>query len=184
MTRKLVESTFMSLNGIVSNPQNWGSPYWDDQHFNYAKKLLAPAESLLLGRETYEIFAASWPTFSDSFPEYLEYASKLNSMPKHVASRTLTEATWNSTIIEGDVVSAVKELKAQDGGDILKFGTGILDIPLIENKLVDEYHFWIFPVMVKDGARLFDSLDTMHLDLIETTRFDSGIMVMTYTNKP
>ena len=138
--RKLVESTFMTLDGVISNPQEWSPPFWDDEHSAYAEKLLAPADAMLLGRATYENFAASWPGRPG------EFADKVNSMPKHVASRTLSETTWNASLIEGDAAAGIAALKEQDGGDLIKYGTGELDRALIEHKLVDEFHFWVFPV--------------------------------------
>jgi dihydrofolate reductase len=174
--RKLVESTFMTLDGVISRPQDWSPPYWDDEHVAYAEKLLEPADALLLGRDTYEVFAASWPEREG------EYAARLNAMPKHVASRTLTETTWNASLIEGDVAEGVAALKAQDGGDILKYGTGELDKALAARQLVDEFHFWVFPVVAGQGDRLFDGLDLTTLKLVETTRFASGIVVLVYAH--
>ena len=104
-------------------------------------------------------------------------------MPKHVASRTLTEATWNATIIEGDVAEAVALLKDEDGDDLLKFGTGELDRALLEHGLLDELHFWIFPVLAGSGQRLIDGIDVTHLELIDSARFGSGIVVNTYAPK-
>ena len=174
--RKLVESTFMTLDGVISRPQDWGPPYWDDEHTGYTEKLLTPADALLLGRDTYEVFAASWPGRPG------EYADKINSMPKHVASRTLTETTWNASLIEGDVAEAIAALKEQDGGDIVKYGTGELDRALVENQLVDEFHFWLFPVVAGKGDRLFDGLDLTSLKLVDTSRFESGIVVLVYSH--
>ena len=174
--RKLVESTFMTLDGVISRPQDWSPPYWDDEHTAYAGKLLDPADALLLGRDTYEGFAAAWPGRPG------EYADKINSMPKHVASRTLTETTWNASLIEGDVAEAVAALKDQDGGDIVKYGTGELDRALVESQLVDEFHFWVFPVVVGKGDRLFDGLDLTSLKLVDTSRFESGIVVLVYSH--
>lgn len=99
-------------------------------------------------------------------------------MPKHVASRTLTEATWNASIIEGDVAEAVTTLKQESGRDILKFGTGELDRTLLEHRLLDELHLWVFPVVAGKGQRLLDGLvDNVHLELVDTTVLDSGIVV-------
>jgi dihydrofolate reductase len=174
--RKLVESTFMTLDGVISNPQEWGPPYWDEEHSGYAQKLLEPADALLLGRDTYEGFAVAWP------PRSGDMADKINAMPKHVASRTLTETTWNASLIEGDVAEGVAALKAQGGGDILKYGTGELDKALVEHRLVDEFHFWVFPVVAGQGARLFDGLDLTTLKLLDTSRFASGIVVLVYSH--
>jgi dihydrofolate reductase len=176
--RKLVESTFVTLDGVISDPQVWGSPYWDDEHAGYARKLLFAADALLLGRSTYEGFAQAWPLRSGD-----EYTDRINAMPKHVASRTLSEPTWNATLIEGDVAEEVLALKKQAGAGILKFGTGELDRTLIANGLVDELHLWIFPVLAGRGRRLIEGIETTHLRLVETTPFSSGIVVNTYAPK-
>lgn len=175
MPRKLIESTFVTLDGVIENPQDWSSPYWNDEHANYANRLLERADALLLGRRTYDGFASAWPTRSGD-----PYTDKMNAMPKYVASRTLREAAWNATILEGDASAAVAALKAKPGKDLLKFGTGEFDLSLIEHKLIDEFHFWMFPVIVGGGQRLLDDIKPTHLKLVDSTRFDSGIVVLTY----
>jgi dihydrofolate reductase len=177
MTRKLVESTFVTLDGVISDPHLWGPPYWDGQHSAYATKLIEPADALLLGRVTYEVFAEAWPQRSGD-----PLTDKMNSMPKYVASHTLKDTKWNASVL-GDAAAAVAALKAQDGGDLLKYGTGELDRTLLEQQLVDEYHFWMFPVIAGGGQHLLDHVDTTHLQLVEATPFDSGIVVLTYTTK-
>jgi dihydrofolate reductase len=174
--RKLVESTFVTLDGVISEPQNWSPPYWDEEHAGYANKLLFDADALLLGRATYESFAEAWPARSGD-----DYTDRINNMPKHVASRTLSDAKWNATIIQGDVAEAVADLKQAPGENILKFGTGELDRTLLANGLLDELHFWVFPVLAGGGQRLIDGIETTHLKLVETTRFGSGIVVLTYS---
>lgn len=173
--RKLIESTFTTLDAVISDPQRWGPPYWDDEHSGYARALLFDADALLLGRATYEAFAQAWPTRPSD-----DYTDRINSLPKHVASRTLTRTTWNASVIEGDVAEAVAALKQQPGGNLLKFGTGALDRTLLDHKLVDEYHFWIFPLLAGTGERLFAGVDTTHLQLVDQTTFKSGIVVGVY----
>jgi dihydrofolate reductase len=175
--RKLVESTFMTLDGVISSPQEWGPPYWDDEHASYASKLLFAADGLLLGRLTYEGFVQAWPSRTG------ELADRINSLPKYVASNTLTEATWNATILEGNVAEEVAKLKQRPGENILKYGTGELDRTLMEHSLVDEFHFWLFPVAAGAGQRLFDGIDLTTLKLIDTTTFNSGIVVLRYAPK-
>jgi dihydrofolate reductase len=170
--RKLVESTFVTLDGVISDPQKWGPPYWDDEHAGYARRLLFGADALVLGRVTYEGFALVWPTRPSD-----EYTDRINSLPKHVASRTLKETTWNAAVIQGDVAEGIAALKEQPGGNLLKFGTGVLDRTMLEHKLVDEYHFWVFPVLAGSGERLFAGVDTTHLKLVNQTTFKSGIVV-------
>jgi dihydrofolate reductase len=157
---------------VIRDPQVWGPPYWDDEHAGYAAKLIGAADALLLGRATYEGFAQAWPSRTGGI------ADRINALPKYVASRTLTEATWNAEIISGDVAAAVARLKEGPGGDILKYGTGELDRTLIQHRLVDEFHFWLFPVLAGTGARLtIDGIDTTHLRLLDSTTFASGIVV-------
>jgi dihydrofolate reductase len=176
--RKLVESTFVTLDGVISDPQEWGPPYWNEEHANYANDMMFSADALLLGRETYEGFSQAWPARSGD-----EYTDRINSMPKYVASTTLKETTWNATLLGTDVPGEVAKLKEQPGQNILKFGTGELDRTLLEHGLVDEFHFWVFPVAVGGGDRLFDRFGTTHLNLLKTTTFSTGIDVHVYGPK-
>jgi dihydrofolate reductase len=177
--RKLVESTFTTLDGVISDPQNWGPPYWDDEHAGYAEQLVHASDTFLLGRETYEGFAAAWPSRAGD-----EFADRMNATPKIVASTTLPPgpADWNATVVR-DVAAEVARLKDQPGANILKFGTGELDRTLLEDGLLDELHLWVFPVAVGGGDRVFDRLGAAEFDLVDTTRFRSGIVVLTYAPK-
>ena len=176
--RKLVESTFVTLDGVISSPERWGSPFWNDEHANYAHDLLFGADALLLGRETYANFATAWPTRSGD-----DYTDRINGLPKYVASTTLQDATWNAEIVKGDVADEVAKLKDESGGNILKFGTGQLDDALLQRNLVDEFHFWLFPVVAGSGQRLFDGIGAPSLRLMDTTTFSTGIVVLSYTPK-
>jgi dihydrofolate reductase len=131
--RKLIESTFVTLDGVISEPADWGVPYWDDEHNHYAHDLLFAADTLLLGRVTYE------------------------GSPRRGRRDPATTTA--------------------------KFGTGELDHTLMRHGLVDEYHFWMFPVVAGSGQRLFDGIDTTHLKLVDTTKFTSGIVVFTLAPK-
>ncbi len=171
--RKLIESTFMTLNGVIDSPQRWSPPYWDDEPAAYSQSLMEGVEAQVLGRVTYETFAEAWSQRGgDPFTDHF------NAMPKYVASRTVTEWKWNAQPLEGDAADAVRRLKEQDGGDLIKYGTGSFSKTLLEHKLVDEYHFWIFPVLATE-KKLFDNLDVdiTHLELLGTTTFKSGIVV-------
>ncbi|GAA4585644.1 dihydrofolate reductase family protein [Planotetraspora phitsanulokensis] len=178
--RKLIESTFVTLDGVISSPEKWGSPYWDEEHAAYGDALFSSSDALLLGRVTYEAFAGVWPKMEQAGDED---AARMNALPKYVASRTLTEATWNATILEGDVAKEIARLKELPGQNILKYGTGELDRMLLEHKLVDEYHFWMFPAVAGSGQRLLDGIDTTHLTLVRTAPFASGIVVLVYEPK-
>jgi dihydrofolate reductase len=173
--RKLVESTFMTLDGVINDPQNWSGPYWDDEHAGYARGLLFSSDAMLLGRKTYEGFAQAWPQRAGDN----DFADRFNELPKFVASRSMPpgQAEWNATVLEGDAADAVAKLKDEDGQSIIKYGTGEFSKALLENKLVDEYHFWIFPEVMGSGDRLLDGFRTS-LELVDTTRFKSGIVVL------
>jgi dihydrofolate reductase len=175
---KLIESTFVTLDGVISSPERCGVPYWDDEHTGYASKLLFAADALLLGRATYEGFASAWPSRSNDDP----YTARINGMPKYVASTTLKHATWNATVLEGDVAAEVARLKDEDTR-LLKFGTGVLDRTLLAHGLVDELHLWTFPVVAGRGERLLDGLNATHFDLVDSVRFRSGIVVHVCTPK-
>nr|WP_240930010.1 dihydrofolate reductase family protein [Streptomyces coryli] len=127
---------------LIAAPEKFAAPYFGEEYTAYARELLFAADALLLGRKTYEIFAPVWPNMEEIEGEY---AVRMNTLPKYVASRTLTDAdlTWNATVINGDVAKEVARLKEQPGGNILKFGTGELSRTLLENKLVDELHLWM-----------------------------------------
>ncbi|MFI6499905.1 dihydrofolate reductase family protein [Nonomuraea typhae] len=176
--RKLIESTFITLDGVIDKLETWSIDYFDEEYGKYSNDLLTGASALLLGRETYEGFASYWPTAEESDGEY---AVTINKLPKYVASRTLTEAAWNATVIQGDVAEAVAELKKEDGGHILKFGTGELDRALLG--LVDEYHFWVHPVIAGSGQRVLDGVDTTHLEYVRSTPLPSGVIVHVYSPK-
>ena len=176
--RKLVESTFVTRDGVISAPQEWGPPYWDDEHVAYASKLLFVADALLLGRATYEGFAQAWPSRSGD-----PFTDRINAMPKFVASNTLQTASWNASVIRGDIATEVGKLKDQPGESLLKYGTGELDRTLMRHNLVDEFHFWLFPVFAGKGEHLFDGFDLTHLKLLDSTTFRSGIVVLVYGPK-
>ncbi|WP_112237454.1 dihydrofolate reductase family protein [Kribbella monticola] len=170
--RKLLESTFVTLDGVISDPHVYSPPYWDDEHTAYSVSLMEGVDAQVLGRRTYEGFAEAWSQRSgDPFTDHF------NAMPKYVASRTLTELTWNAQLLEGDAVEAVRRLKEQEGGTLIKYGTGEFSKALLDAKLVDEYHFWVFPVVAGSGDRLFDGQPLTHLELLGSTTFKSGIVV-------
>ena len=180
--RKLVEATHVSLGGEIGSPHVWAMDYLDNEHFNYANKLLFAADDLLLGRRTYEGLSVAYPamTGADGVPK--EFVDRMNSIPKHVASTTLQETTWNARVIPGDVAEYVAELKQQPGRDILKYGTGPLDATLMKHNLVDEFHLLLTPVAIGTGQHLFEDINNSpHLNLVDITRFTNGVVVLVYT---
>jgi dihydrofolate reductase len=175
--RKLVEATLVSLDGPVASPEEWALPYWDEENKNYAHAQLAEVDAFLLGRVTYEKFAAAWSQITSD-----GYFDTINRLPKFVASTTLRETAWNATLIEGDVAAEVARLKNQPGKTIMKYGTGQLDRTLVQHGLIDEFHFSLFPLVVGGSQRLFDGIDTsgLRLKLTDTKTFGNGIVQLTY----
>ena len=188
--RKVIVSEFVSLDGVIEDPGGAGEsdpggwlfrfdrgPEGDKFKFDE----LAAADALLLGRKTYEGFAAAWPQMQEQTGEY---GAWMNGYPKHLASTTLKEPLeWNnSTLIEGDVAEGVSKLKQQDGKDILIFGSGALVNTLTKHDLIDEYRLMVFPVVVGKGKRLFGGTEeTKAMKLVDTKRVGpDGIQILTY----
>jgi dihydrofolate reductase len=182
--RELMVTEFVSLDGVMEAPggepghphSGWTIDYHDDEQMKYKLDETLEAGSLLLGRVTYEGFAEAWP------PRGGEFADKMNSMPKHVVSSTLTDPEWaNTTVIDGDVQAEVAKLKEGDGGPILIAGSRTLLHSLIPTGLIDEIRLMIFPVAVGSGARVWpESPDKLTLELADTRRYDSGVVVNVY----
>jgi dihydrofolate reductase len=174
--RKLIETTHVALGGEI-DPLDWAFPYLDDEHLRYATGLLTEADALLLGRRTYEGLSAAYLAM-DSSP----FVDRMNSIPKFVASRTLTEATWNATVIPGDVAGFVADLKRQPGGSIVKYGNGPLDPVLMADNLIDEFHLLLTPVAAGSGQHLFEDVrGAPDLSLADVRRFASGVLLLIYT---
>ena len=177
--RRVIASEFVSLDGVIEDPR-WTFRFSSDDRDAYKFEELSAVDALLLGRVTYEGFAAAWPQMEE---ETGEYGAWMNGYPKHVVSTTLQEPLeWNnSTLIKGDVAEEVRRLKDQPGKDILIFGSGDLVNTLMGHDLIDEYRLMVFPVVVGSGKRLFaDGIDTKCLRLAESKTFDSGAVVLTY----
>jgi dihydrofolate reductase len=185
--RILAVNTFMSLDGVMQSPGGpdedptggftlggWGANYFDDEMLGQVAES-APYE-LLLGRGTYEIFAAHWPY--DEGP----IADQLNGIRKHVASTTLEQVEWNnSTLIHGDVAEYVAELKSQDGPEIQVHGSPGLIQTLLQHDLIDEFRLWIFPVVIGTGKRFFgDGTIPAGLKLVDSKVSKTGVTINTY----
>lgn len=183
--RKLIVSTYVTLDGIIQ-PLDWSaqssSPESMEERGTYARDLLFAADALLLGRETYEVFADVWPsrTATDEGPGEAGSVDRINSLPKYVASTTLKEPlAWNATLITGDVPTEVAKLKQQPGQAIVMYGCGHLARTLLEHDLIDEFRFWVYPVVRGSGTRLFGDGTRANLNLIETRTFSAGFAVLT-----
>ncbi len=182
---KLVEATHVTLGGEVGT-NDWAFPYLDEEHVQYNMKLLTEADALLLGRHTYEHLSVAYTKMAEQAPAHVpgDFISRMNSIPKFVATTTLTELTWNATTIDGDLASSVADLKRDAGQNLLKYGNGPLDATLMAHGLIDEFHLYLTPVAIGTGQHLFESIDSApHLRLLDIKRFDSGVITLVYAPK-
>jgi dihydrofolate reductase len=190
---RIVVSEFVSLDGVMEDPGGSEGTKHAGWTFRFDRgpegdrfKLdeVQAAEALLLGRVTYEGFAAAWPTIEDP----VGFAVKMNAMPKYVVSATLRddEATWNnSTVIRGDAPAELRRLKERLDGDLLVNGSASLVRMLAERDLVDEYRLMVFPIVLGSGKRLFDDLAASPtLSLVDTRTVGEGIVILTYRPAP
>ena len=183
--RRLIVSTYVTLDGVIQ-PLDWSAQNSSrsamEERGTYARDLLFGADALLLGRETYEIFADVWPTRSaaDDGPGEEGCVDRINGLPKYVASTTLKEPlAWNATLIKGDVPEEVARLKQQPGQAIVMYGCGELARTLLEHDLIDEFRFWVYPVVRGSGTRLFGGGTNADLNLVDTRVFGAGFAVLT-----
>jgi dihydrofolate reductase len=174
--RNLNARLFVTLDSVIEAPENWVKA--DDEMFAALEVDYEQSDALLLGRHTYETFAASWPERGSEVPN----ADWMNQTRKYVASSTLESPEWNnSAVIEGEVAEAVKRLKQEDGKDILVNGSGALVRTLIRDHLLDELRLLVHPVVVGSGIRLFgDESDPAELALAESHAYDNGVIGLTY----
>lgn len=188
--KKLVVSTFVTLDGTMQAPGGpeedptggfkyggWSANYWDEMMGQVMGELMAKPFDLLLGRKTYEIFAAYWPYAKDE-----PGAAQLNNAKKYVASRTLNKVEWNnSTLLKGDVTQEIRKLKQQASPDLWVQGSSNLIQTLLTNKLIDKYYLWIFPVVIGYGKRLFDKGSIpSDLKLMDSKTSTTGVIIATF----
>lgn len=189
--RKLMVTTFVSLDGVMQAPGGsdedrsggfehggWAVPHVDQQIIQLMTALTSRAGALLLGRKTYDMFAATWPLADADDP----IGAKMNSMRKYVVSRTLDATSWhNSRLLNGNVLDAVNELKQGEGGEIQVHGSGELIQTLVEHDLVDEFHLLVFPVLIGSGKRLFaEGTIPSGLKLVDSMTSNTGVLVSTH----
>jgi dihydrofolate reductase len=188
--RRLIVIEYASVDGVIQAPGHsqedveggfehggWSGPFMDD-HARYMREALTTMGALLLGRLTYEIWAAFWPTVTD--PGH-EIARMLNSVPKYVASRTLRSGSWPETTVIGDLAPGVDGLRREAGGDIVVMGSSEVVKALMAADLVDQYRLMIHPVVLGAGKRLFGDLAAPHsLRLSEARTTASGLATLSY----
>jgi dihydrofolate reductase len=191
--RRIIATQSLSLDGVAEDPgrvghyehRGWTVPYWNDEVARRHTEELFASDALLLGRVTYQEFAAIWPHRQpdEARPGLRSgdpFTDRMNSLPKFVASTTLqAPLEWNSTLLEGDAADAVADLKEQPGGGILIYGSGTLLNTLMVRKLIDEYRLLIYPVVLGRGKRLFrDGDGTMPLALRRSETSSTGVTML------
>jgi dihydrofolate reductase len=190
--RKLVVGSFLTLDGVMQAPGGpnedreggfghggWLVPYFDEKFGEIMTEWTKRAGAFLLGRKTYEIFAASWPKSTDPADEI---ATALNTRPKFVASRTLDKVTWNNShLLKGDVAEEVAKLKVQECGEIQVHGSSDLLQTLLKHNLIDTLRIWQFPVVVGTGKRLFgEGTIPGSFRLVDTQQIATGAVLHVY----
>lgn len=188
--RKLIVNTFLSLDGVMQAPGGpgednsggfalggWSVNYWDEQMGQVMGEVMGTPFDLVLGRRTYDIFAAHWPRATDD-----PAAAPLNNATKYVASRSRPALEWqNSVLIEGDAAEGVAALKRGDGPELQVHGSGNLLQTLLRHNLIDRYHLWVFPLVIGAGKRLFaDGTVPAGLKLVDSLVSSTGVTIGTY----
>jgi dihydrofolate reductase len=179
--RKIINSTYITLDGVVEGPHLW--PSFDrprDERFDAIQTHLALSCSILLmGRRTYDVFAPVWPTRSGD-----PLSDHINSMPKHVVSTTLKDPEWKNThVISGDVVDEITKLKQAPGKNIVQYGFGSVSRLLLEHDLLDELRLWFHPLILGTGKPddlLFGEAPAVGFELIDSTTLSDGIVILSY----
>jgi dihydrofolate reductase len=188
--RKLIVSTFLTLDGVMQAPGGpgeddrggfthggWSVNYWDEKMLQVMGEAMSTPFDLVLGRRTYDIFAAYWPHATDE-----QGAKPLNDATKYVASRSHPELTWStSVLIDGDAADGIAALKKEDGPELQVHGSGNLIQTLLRHSLVDQFRLWVFPLVIGSGKRLFaDGTIPSGLTLVNSTVSTTGVVIGTY----
>lgn len=188
--RKLIINTFVTLDGVMQAPGGpeedptsnfnfggWSFHYWDEVMGNFMDEFMSKPFELLLGRKTYEIFAAHWPYITND-----PVADKFNATKKYVASRTVNKLNWaNSILIKNDVENEIKKIKEQNGPELQVHGSSNLIKTLVNENLVDQFNIWTFPVTVGKGKQLFgEGVNASNLKLVDVKSSGTGVIIATY----
>ena len=173
--RKIIESTLVSLDGVIEDPAAWVGDYLDDEFEKGALERLLESDAMLMGRRTYEMLARDWATRAGDF------ANRINSIRKYVFSSTLEKTDWNnSTLVRHDIVGEVSKLKEQAAPDLAIYGHGRLAQTLLKRGLLDEVRLSVFPLFVGSGKLLFREGEKTRLRLIGATSLPTGVVVVRY----
>jgi dihydrofolate reductase len=175
---RLVATEYVSLDGVFEEPGHWSGPWFNNEAGQFKWDELQATDALLLGRKTYEGFAAAWPRMEGTG----DFGVKMNTMPKYVVSTTLDKAEWaGSKLIKGNVEDEVRKLKNQPGKDLLLSGSAQLFNAMMAADLIDLYRLMLHPVVLGKGKRLFTGeANKKALELTETKTFSTGIIVLEY----
>ncbi|MBC6991033.1 dihydrofolate reductase family protein [Hymenobacter sp. BT491] len=171
---KITVAMYLSLDGVMGNPA-WTAPYWNDSIAKFQSDLMYGCDALLLGRVTYQGFAAAWPKM-----EGQPGADRMNSLPKFVASTTLDTAEWNASLIKQNIPEEVGRLKQQPDQNLLIYGSGELIRTLMQHDLIDEYHLMVYPLVLGSGKRLFQEGVQTTLQLLDSKPLDKGVVGLIY----
>ncbi|MDQ6884120.1 MAG: dihydrofolate reductase family protein [Candidatus Dormibacteraeota bacterium] len=176
---RLVATEYLSLDGVFEEPGRWSGPFFNDEAAAFKSAELQASDALLLGRNTYEGFAAAWPAMS---AETGGFGEKMNTMTKYVVSSRLDKVEWTgSKLVKGDVIAQVRQLKKEPGHDLLLSGSAQLFNALMAADLIDLYRFMVHPVVLGKGKRLFaDGVDRKPLALTDCKSFASGIVILEF----
>jgi dihydrofolate reductase len=174
--RRILESTRVSLDGVIGNLQAWGMDYLDADAQKAASAQLSRSDAMLMGRNTYQALSTAWSTRKG------EFAETINAIRKYVVSSTLRRTDWNnSTLLSRDLITEVTELKQQDGQDLTIYGHGPLGQTLLEHGLLDEIRLSVHPIIVGTGALFYrDAGKKTKLELVDSEPLPSGVIVLTY----
>ncbi|GAA0992830.1 MULTISPECIES: dihydrofolate reductase family protein [Streptomyces violaceusniger group] len=180
--RKITASLFISLDGVVEAPDQWHFPYFNDEMGAAVDASLGAADTLLIGRKTYDSFAGAWPDREAAGGEDAHFAKKLGDARKIVLSRQNLSFTWRNTEqLKGDFAEAVTALKNEPGGDIALSGSVSVVRQLMAHGLLDELHLLVHPIAVRKGMRLFDESETtLPLKLLSSATFSTGVLHLVY----
>ncbi|MEV6923445.1 dihydrofolate reductase family protein [Dactylosporangium sp. NPDC051485] len=177
----VIVSTFITLDGVQDDPQDWSFEFFGDEYGRYARDQLLAADAVVMGRVTYEAFAATWPAVDDKGSATEGFADRMNSIRKYVVTSTLNQLEWtNAHVVPGDVAAFVRELRSTTDGAVLLYGSGGVARSLAAAGLVDEFRLWVHPVVVGGGTNVFRDWLWTRMTLISQTQLPHGVVILSY----
>ncbi|TYK49590.1 dihydrofolate reductase family protein [Actinomadura decatromicini] len=184
--RKIISSTYVSLDGVVQRPHDWTAPYFQDEAAAYARDLLFSCGALLMGRRTFDGFSQAWPAMGDAAGDF---GVRMTTLPHYVVSDSLRKPGWGDTtaIPRDEAVAEITKLKERDGLDILQYGFGPVSRMLVRHGLLDELRLWIHPVLVgtdRPGESLNHAGFTAAFELADTATLTTGVIIAAYRPRP